>query len=94
MRTVETLPKNAQQHYKHSIRQAFNSHMDEDDPERLEQIYSQAVRDAEWLQNKYKVKKDLTAEHDILKKGETWLDWCKTLAPDESSKECVTDIAS
>ena len=71
MRTVETLPKNAQQHYKHSIRQAFNSHMDEDDPERLEQIYSQAVRDAEWLQNKYKVKKDLTAEHDILKKGKT-----------------------
>ena len=45
--------------------------MDEDDPERLEQIYSQAVRDAEWLQNKYNVKKDLTAEHAILKEGKT-----------------------
>ena len=71
LRTVGKLPKNAQQHYRHSIRQAFNSHMDEDDPERLEQIYSQAVRDAEWLQNKYKVKKDLTAEHAILKEGKT-----------------------
>ena len=70
-RTIEKLPKNAQQHYKHSIRQAFNSHFDEDDPERLEQIYSQAVKDAEWLLNKYKVKKDLTAEHGFLKKGET-----------------------
>ena len=71
LRTIEKLPKNAQQHYRHSIRQAFNSHIDEDDPERLEQIYAQAVKDADWLLNKYKVKKDLTAEHGFLKKGET-----------------------
>ena len=69
LRTVERLPKNAQQHYTHSIRQAFNSHMDEDDPERLQQIYSQAVKDADWLMNKYKVKKELSSEHSFLKKG-------------------------
>jgi len=69
MRTVKKLPQSAQGHYKHSIRQSFNSHMDESDPERLEQIYARAVKDAQWLLNKYKVKAELTSEHSILKKG-------------------------
>ena len=34
------------------VRQGFNSHKDETDPERIEQIMSRAAEDAEWIVKK------------------------------------------
>uniref|UniRef100_A0A3B3SD13 LYR motif-containing protein 9 n=1 Tax=Paramormyrops kingsleyae TaxID=1676925 RepID=A0A3B3SD13_9TELE len=41
-----------QQHYRHAVRQGFNSHVDEDDPERIRQIIKRAIEDADWVLNK------------------------------------------
>ncbi|CAL8115668.1 unnamed protein product [Orchesella dallaii] len=41
-------------YYKHHVRQSFNQHADESDPERVNQIINQAVKDIEWVLKKYK----------------------------------------
>uniref|UniRef100_A0A8W8KIG3 LYR motif-containing protein 9 n=1 Tax=Magallana gigas TaxID=29159 RepID=A0A8W8KIG3_MAGGI len=56
LRNVRKLPKESQSHYRHYIRQNFNSHTDETDPERIKQIMSKAIQDMQWLLEKYKVK--------------------------------------
>lgn len=53
LRECELLPKNAQQFYKHSVRQSFKQHMIEPDKERVRQIMEKAVEDAKWIVNKY-----------------------------------------
>ncbi|CAH1231278.1 LYRM9 [Branchiostoma lanceolatum] len=35
--------------------QGFNSHADETDPERIQQIIKKAIEDADWILNKYNV---------------------------------------
>ncbi|GBL96446.1 hypothetical protein AVEN_177361-1, partial [Araneus ventricosus] len=40
LRECKKLPTNAQDHYRHHLRQSFNSHLDETNPERIEQIMS------------------------------------------------------
>ncbi|XP_078598660.1 LYR motif-containing protein 9 isoform X2 [Branchiostoma floridae x Branchiostoma japonicum] len=35
--------------------QGFNSHEDETDPERIQQIIKKALEDADWILNKYNV---------------------------------------
>lgn len=52
-RVCEKLPKDSQAHYKHFVRQSFNSHADETDPERVEEIIQQALKDADWVLKKY-----------------------------------------
>ena len=52
LREVGKLPKEARPHYKHHVRQGFNQHRDETDPERVQQIIAQAIKDAAWLVNK------------------------------------------
>lgn len=54
LRECERLPKDAQWFYKHSIKQSFKQHVIEPDKERVRQIMEKAVRDAEWVVNKYK----------------------------------------
>ncbi|XP_005807792.1 LYR motif-containing protein 9 isoform X2 [Xiphophorus maculatus] len=58
LRCCRQLPSAAmQQHYRHAIRQGYNSHSDEDDPERIQMIIQRAVKDAEWILDKYTKKK-------------------------------------
>ncbi|XP_072028648.1 LYR motif-containing protein 9-like [Amphiura filiformis] len=56
-RVCEKLPKEAQNHYKHHVRQSFNSHADEIDPQRVTEIISRAVQDADWILKKYTAEK-------------------------------------
>ncbi|KAK5613549.1 LYR motif-containing protein 9 [Crenichthys baileyi] len=54
LRSCRQLPSSAmQQHYRHAIRQGYNSHSDEDDPERIQMIIQRAIKDAEWILHKY-----------------------------------------
>ncbi|KAG8198598.1 hypothetical protein JTE90_026495 [Oedothorax gibbosus] len=53
LRQCKKLPTNAQDHYKHHVRQSFNSHIDETNPERIRQIIERAMEDAEWIVKKY-----------------------------------------
>ncbi|XP_007540892.1 PREDICTED: LYR motif-containing protein 9 [Poecilia mexicana] len=58
LRCCRQLPSAAiQQHYRHAIRQGYNSHSDEDDPKRIHMIIQRAVKDAEWILDKYTKKK-------------------------------------
>ena len=52
LREVGKLPTEARPHYRHHVRQGFNQHRDETDPERVQQIIAQAMKDAVWLVNK------------------------------------------
>uniref|UniRef100_A0AAY5L654 LYR motif-containing protein 9 n=1 Tax=Esox lucius TaxID=8010 RepID=A0AAY5L654_ESOLU len=53
LRCCKQLPTRAmQQHYQHAIRQGYNSHTDEDDPERIQRIILRAISDADWILNK------------------------------------------
>uniref|UniRef100_A0A3B4A0G7 LYR motif-containing protein 9 n=1 Tax=Periophthalmus magnuspinnatus TaxID=409849 RepID=A0A3B4A0G7_9GOBI len=53
LRCTRRLPSSAmQQHYRHAIRQGYNSHTDEDDPERIQMIIHRAIADADWVLNK------------------------------------------
>ncbi|KAJ8383901.1 hypothetical protein AAFF_G00213640 [Aldrovandia affinis] len=45
-----------QQHYRHAVRQGYNSHTDEEDSQRIQQIIHRAIQDADWILNKYKQK--------------------------------------
>ncbi|KAM3615432.1 uncharacterized protein V6R79_002220 [Siganus canaliculatus] len=57
LRCCRLLPTTAmQQHYRHSVRQGFNSHSDEVDPERIQVIIQRAIADADWILEKYKKK--------------------------------------
>ncbi|KAI3438777.1 hypothetical protein D9Q98_001194 [Chlorella vulgaris] len=53
-RKSKALPRSVREHYRGSIRTGFVAHGDEDDDEVLKRIYAQAVRDADWVLNKYK----------------------------------------
>lgn len=54
LRCCKLLPTAAvQTHYKHAIRQSFNSHADEDDSERIQIMIQRAISDADWVLNKY-----------------------------------------
>ncbi|XP_030634543.1 LYR motif-containing protein 9 [Chanos chanos] len=58
LRCCKRLPSPAmQQHYRHAVRQSFNSHVDEDDPERIKTIIQRAITDADWILDKYTRKK-------------------------------------
>nr|DBA34250.1 TPA: hypothetical protein GDO54_001829 [Pyxicephalus adspersus] len=53
LRCCKQLPKeNLQQYYKHAVRQSFQVHADEDDPDRIQQIIKRAIEDADWVMNK------------------------------------------
>ncbi|KAI4881172.1 hypothetical protein NFI96_012857 [Prochilodus magdalenae] len=53
LRCCNLLPSAAmQQHYRHAVRQSFNSHADEDDPERIRMIIQRAISDADWILDK------------------------------------------
>uniref|UniRef100_UPI0037E9337D LYR motif-containing protein 9 isoform X1 n=1 Tax=Semicossyphus pulcher TaxID=241346 RepID=UPI0037E9337D len=50
LRCCRLLPNTAmQQHYKHAIRQGYNSHSDEDDKERIQMMIQRAITDADWI---------------------------------------------
>ncbi|KAM9469509.1 LYR motif-containing protein 9 [Clarias gariepinus] len=54
LRCCRLLPGGATRtHYRHTVRQGYNSHADEDDPERIRMIIKQAISDADWILNKY-----------------------------------------
>ncbi|KAM4567169.1 LYR motif-containing protein 9 [Odontesthes bonariensis] len=58
LRCCRQLPSPAmQQHYRHAIRQGYNSHSDENDPERIQMMIQRAVADAGWILDKYTKKK-------------------------------------
>ncbi|XP_072547176.1 LYR motif-containing protein 9 [Salminus brasiliensis] len=58
LRCCRLLPSAAvQDHYRHAVRQSFNSHADEDDPERIRMIIQRAISDADWILDKYTQKK-------------------------------------
>uniref|UniRef100_A0A3P9GZ13 LYR motif-containing protein 9 n=1 Tax=Oryzias latipes TaxID=8090 RepID=A0A3P9GZ13_ORYLA len=53
LRCCRQLPSAAmQQHYRHAIRQSYNSHSDEKDPERILLMINRAVADADWILEK------------------------------------------
>lgn len=53
LRECKRLPKNAQEFYKHSIKQSFKQHVFEPDKDRVQEIMKKAVQDADWIINKY-----------------------------------------
>ncbi|KAM3615433.1 uncharacterized protein V6R79_002220 [Siganus canaliculatus] len=56
LRCCRLLPTTAmQQHYRHSVRQGFNSHSDEVDPERIQVIIQRAIADADWILEKVNI---------------------------------------
>ena len=54
MKCCNQLPRRPQKHYRHFVRQEFRSHSDEMDPERIKEIITRSLQDAEWILNKYK----------------------------------------
>ncbi|XP_058268921.1 LYR motif-containing protein 9 [Hemibagrus wyckioides] len=64
LRCCRLLPSAAMQtHYRHTVRQSYNSHADEDDPERIRMIIQRAITDADWILNKY-IKKSGSPSQD------------------------------
>ncbi|KAM9733843.1 LYR motif-containing protein 9 [Menidia menidia] len=58
LRCCRLLPSTAmQKHYQHAIRQGYNSHSDENDPERIQMMIQRAITDADWILDKYTKKK-------------------------------------
>ncbi|KAM6969748.1 LYR motif-containing protein 9 [Aplochiton taeniatus] len=54
LRCCRQLPSpSMRKHYQHAIRQGYNSHVDEDDGERIRLIIQRAIADADWILNKY-----------------------------------------
>ena len=47
------MPPDAGKFYKKSVRTEYDQHREENDQERIQQIMERAVRDAEWILNKY-----------------------------------------
>lgn len=56
LRCIQKLPPEAQSYYKHHVKQGYNSHSDEIDQERIEQIIERAQEDAQWILKKYAAK--------------------------------------
>lgn len=54
LREARKLPEDATKFYSKQIRAGCEQHAEEDDPERLQQIYDRAIEDAEWIVKKYK----------------------------------------
>eukprot|EP00091_Calanus_sinicus_P014157 TRINITY_DN31548_c0_g1_i1.p1 TRINITY_DN31548_c0_g1~~TRINITY_DN31548_c0_g1_i1.p1 ORF type:complete len:160 (-),score=36.08 TRINITY_DN31548_c0_g1_i1:223-702(-) len=54
LRSCSVLPPDAAKFYRVSVRKEYEQHREEEDPERVEQIMERAVKDAEWILNKYK----------------------------------------
>jgi len=52
-RIIQKLPTESQSYYKHYVKQQFISHRDEIDPERVQQIITRAIHDADWIKSKY-----------------------------------------
>ncbi|XP_076434731.1 LYR motif-containing protein 9-like isoform X2 [Babylonia areolata] len=53
LRCIQKLPKETQDYYKHFVRQSYGSHADETDSDRISQIISRALEDADWVVKKY-----------------------------------------
>ena len=56
LRECKKLPKNAQDHYRYHVRQGFEQHAEETDPERIRQIIQRAIEDGKWVIAKYSKK--------------------------------------
>ncbi|RWS16373.1 UPF0631 protein-like protein, partial [Dinothrombium tinctorium] len=52
LRRCRELPEGVRDYYRHYIRQQFNSHSDETDPQRVKDIIRQSLKDAQWLVEK------------------------------------------
>ena len=52
LRECKMLPNEVQDYYKHYWRQQLNSHLDETDPQRIQGIIEQAIKDMQWIRNK------------------------------------------
>ncbi|XP_014672410.1 PREDICTED: LYR motif-containing protein 9-like [Priapulus caudatus] len=53
LRQLRQLPDHAGAHYRHQLRQQFNSHKYEIDKDRILQISRRALEDVQWITNKY-----------------------------------------
>jgi len=53
LRSCSALPPDASKFYKAAVRKEYEQHRDEEDAERIVQIMERAVKDAEWILNKY-----------------------------------------
>jgi len=53
LRETEKLPSNAKIFYRNSIKREYDQHKEESDPERIQQIIEQSIKDADWIVNKY-----------------------------------------
>ncbi|KAH3877570.1 hypothetical protein DPMN_001445 [Dreissena polymorpha] len=56
LRNIKKLPKTAQGHYKHHVKQQFKSHSDEIAEDRIKEIIEQSIKDCQWVINKYSKK--------------------------------------
>lgn len=55
LRECEKLPNNGpRKFYKDSVKQSFKQHVNETDPERIQQIIDRAYEDTAWILKKYK----------------------------------------
>jgi len=54
LQTCSELPPEASKFYKTAVRTEYDQHREEDDHERIQQIMERAVKDAEWILQKYK----------------------------------------
>jgi len=53
LRVCEKLPKDSIGFYKASVKREFDTHRDEVDEERIVQIMDRAIKDADWIVEKY-----------------------------------------
>ncbi|KAI5637975.1 complex 1 protein (LYR family) domain-containing protein [Phthorimaea operculella] len=53
LRQCEKLPPDACKHYKFAVKQSFKQHKFEPDPQRVNEIITKSVEDAQWILKKY-----------------------------------------
>ncbi|XP_077294528.1 LYR motif-containing protein 9-like [Arctopsyche grandis] len=53
LRQCDKLPKDAQQFYKHTVRQNYKQHILESDTERVNSMIIKTLEDAKWILKKY-----------------------------------------
>ncbi|XP_064210669.1 LYR motif-containing protein 9 [Tribolium castaneum] len=53
IRQCEKLPEGPQKYYKFMIKQSFKQHVNETDPQRIQQIVARSYEDADWVLKKY-----------------------------------------
>jgi len=56
LKETKKLPEDAAKFYSKQIRAGFEQHAGEDDQERLKQIISRSIEDADWVVKKYNKK--------------------------------------